>query len=466
MFDTIVSVIISLFTIFLYTLLGIYVLTKNPRERTNQIFVLIMLAFIIWSVGTYNIGLVAENAPLKEALLYTKLQLSGVILALTLFVFFALSLTTVKKVFKNPLSYLIIAPAVYLLSLIWASDVSGLEPIMFSAMKERRQEFFLISGILGITGVYLLLRHYMASKYRQPEQAKIIVAGAISAILVAVTSNIILPMFSDIYFLPLSTLAPAVMGIFFAYAVYQYGFFIRPMPEVSVTSFCGVECTLCSKYIDHNCPGCRFDRERYLNCDAYRCLIKKGYKDCGDCPEILTCLLRKEASENCLVLVPKLDLSTTIHKYDLRPGSTYFVKDEGYDIFLDAVKSGAFGFVVSTMYPEKIKEKYGLCTTPIVWISDEAFDTGVKPDDLTRLSKVIINFMKRTNNAVVFLDGIDTLISINGFEKVQPVIQILNSTAQTTNSCLIISTTMEDEKLNRLKPLFFKKRRTNSHVNT
>ncbi len=106
MFDTIVSVIISLFTIFLYTLLGIYVLTKNPRERTNQIFVLIMLAFIIWSMGTYNTGLMAENTPLQEVLLYTKLQLSGVILALDLFVLFALSLTTVKKVFKNPLSYL------------------------------------------------------------------------------------------------------------------------------------------------------------------------------------------------------------------------------------------------------------------------------------------------------------------------------------------------------------------------
>jgi hypothetical protein len=107
--------------------------------------------------------------------------------------------------------------------------------------------------------------------------------------------------------------------------------------------------------------------------------------------------------------------------------------------------------------PQQIKEKYGLSTTPIVWISEVAFDTGVEPKDLKRLSSLIINFMKKTNNAVVFLDGIDVLISINGFANVQPVVQILSSTAQATNSYLIISTTMENEALSRLKPLYFTK---------
>lgn len=456
------SVIISIFTIFLYTALGIYVLKKNPHERTNQIFVFLMLAFIIWSVGTYNIGLVTENAPINEVLLYTKLQLSGAIIALTLFVFFALSLTNRDKVFDNPLTYLTVIPAVYLLSLIWTSDASGLDTTMFSTMKERMQEFFLISGLLGIAGVYLLLRHYMTSKYRQQEQAKIILTGAISAVLIAVISNIILPMFYGIYLLPLSTLAPAVMGVFFAYAVYQYGFFITPVPEVSVTSFCGVECTMCAEYINDKCPGCKFNREKYKNCEIYKCMTKRGYKDCGECPEIPTCLLRKETSEHCFVLVPKPVSSPAIRKYDLRPGSTYFVKDTGYDLFLDAVKSGAYGFVVSTVHPQQIRGKYGLITTPIVWISDEAFDMGIKPGDLKRLSIIIINFMKKTNNAVVFLDGIDMLISINGFGNVQPVVQVISSAAQTTNNSLIISTNMEGEALSRLKPLFFRRKRSNN----
>lgn len=462
MYTALLSVIISLFTIFLYTGLGAYVMKKNPHERTNQVFLLLMMGFVIWSVGTYNMGLVAENTPFKEILLYTKLQLSGVILSLILFVFFTLSFTKKENVFKNPFFYLITIAGIYLFNLIWTSEASELDIDMFSTMNERKQEFFLVSGILGITGVYLLLRHYMTSKYRQQEQAKIILAGAISAVLVAVTSNIILPVFSGVYLIPLTTLAPGVMGIFLAYAMYQHGFYIRPMPEVSATSFCGVECTLCAQYMDDSCPGCRFDREKYKNCNAYICMIKKGRKDCGECPELVTCQIRKEACGKCLVpgLVPEPSSSSIKPKNELNPGSTYFVKEDGYDIFLDAVKIGNFGFVVSTMPPEQIKEKYGLVTTPIVWISDDAFDTGVKPDDLKRLSKLIINFMKKINNAVVFLDGVDVLILKNGFSKVQPVIQILSSTAQATNSSLIISTKMESEALSRLKPLFFTRRRT------
>lgn len=461
MFHPLISVIISLFTIFLYVALGTYVLKKNPHERTNQMFVLLMLAFVLWSVGTYNAGVAAGDASLQELLLYIKLELSGVIIAFTLFVFFAISLTKKEKAVKNPIFYIAAIPSIYLLGIIWTRDASGMELGIFSAMAGRKQEFFLFSGIFGIAGVYLLLRHYMTSKYRQHEQAKIILTGAIAAVIIAVTSNIILPMFFEIYFVPLSNLAPAVMGIFFAYAVYQYGLFIRPMPEISVTSFCGVECTLCSDYINDKCPGCRFDREKHRNCEIYLCTVKKGYKDCGECPEILTCLLRKEeTSKHCFALAPKPDSSQTILKTDLKPGSTYFVKDDGYDIFLDAVKSGAYGFVASTIHPQQVKEKHGLRTTPVIWISDEAFDMGVRPGDLKRLSSIIINFMKN-NNAVVLLHGIDLLISTNGFSKVQPIIQVLSSTAQTTKSCLIISTNMENEDLARLKPLFFIRHESN-----
>ena len=458
MFNTIFSVIISLFTIFLYVALGTYVLKKNPHERTNQMFVLLMLAFVIWSVGTYSAGTAAQDASLQELLFYIKIELSGVILAFTLFVFFALSLTKKEKAFKNPIFYIAAIASFYLLSLIWTRDASGLELGIFSAMAGRKQEFFMFSGIFGIAGVYLLLRHYMTSKYRQPEQAKIILTGAIAAIIIAVTSNIILPMFFEIYFVPLSNIAPAVMGIFFAYAVYQYGLFIKPMPELSVTSFCGVECTLCADYINDKCSGCRFNREKHRNCEIYICMVKRGHKDCGECPEILTCQLRKETSERCFK--QQLEPSPAKLECELRPGSTYFVKDNGYDMFLDAVKSGAYGFVASTMHPQQVKEKHCLCTTPIIWISDEAFDMGVSPCDLKRLSSIIINFMKN-NNAVVLLDGIDLLISKNGFSKVQPIIQILSSTAQTTKSCLIISTNMENEDLARLKPLFFIRHKSN-----
>jgi hypothetical protein len=379
MLSTITGVIISLFSVFLYVGLGMYVLTKNPRERTNFIFVLLMLVFIIWYVGTYNIGIITENAPIEEILLSIKLQLSDVIIFITIFV---------------------------LLDLILTIDASTLENNVFLLTPQKKPDFFLYSAVFGIAGVYALLRHYMTSKYRQQEQANIIILGSFLAILVAVVSNIILPLFFNIYLLPLSSFAPALMGVFFAYAVYKYGLYKKAVPEISITSFCGVECKLCSQYLNKKCSGCR---------------------------------------------LPEMPV------YDLISGQTYFVKDEGYEKFLDAIKSSIYGLILSTMKPQHIREKYGLITTPLVWISDEAFEDGVNPKNLKRLATVIINFMKQIENAVILLDGIDSLILINGFDNVQHVVQTLCTAAQTTNNILIIQTKMEEDELHRMKPLYFKR---------
>lgn len=438
-----VHAIISLFTIFLYSTLGVYVLAKNPHERSNKVFVLLMLVFILWAAGTYNLGLIVGNASFSEVVLHMRLQLSGVIIALTLFVFFALAFTKTQKDYRNPFNYLIIIPSVYLLYMIWTSDVSRLELAAFSTIGEAKPEFFLSSTIFGVAGIYLLLRHYMSSKYRERELSKLILTGAIVAILSAVIMNIILPMFFDVYLLELSTLAPAIMGIFFAYAVYEYGLFVRPKPEISVTSFCGIDCTLCPEYLDDECAGCRFDRERYTNCNVYKCVVERGYRDCGDCHEIIECLKRREAE--CYGYMPEMKRL----EYCMEPGGTYFVKD-GYHLLLDAVNCGSLGIIATTSEPGKIKEEYRFRSTPLVWISNEAVEMGVKPDDVKRLSALLINFMKKIGNAVVLLDGVDELIAINGFEKMHWVIQILNSTARATKSCLIVSTDMDGENLSKL----------------
>jgi len=456
MLSTLISVMLSLISVFIYVGLGAYALTKNPRERTNFIFVLLMLVFIIWSMGTYNIGIMTENAPLEEILLFMKLQLSGVIISITIFVLFALSVPKKENLLKNPLTYISLIFSIYLLKLILTIDTLTLENNIFILNPQKKLDFFLYSAVFGIAGVYILLRHYITSKYRQQEQANIIILGSFLAILVAVVSNIILPLFFSIYLLPLSSLAPALMGVFFAYAVYKYGLHIKAVPEISITSFCGVECKLCSQYLDKKCSGCRYEDNKYRNCEVYRCVNIKGYRDCGECPEILDCVKRRENTGRCFTSKPGFTDERPVS--DLRPGKIYFVKDDGYEKFLCAIKSCIYGLIISTTKPQDIREKYGLITTPIVWVSDEAFEDGVSPKNLKRLATVIINFMKHIENAVILFDDIDSLILINGFDNVQPVVQTLITTAQTTNNILIIQTKMDDDELHRMKPLFFKRR--------
>lgn len=437
------STIVSLFSIFLYTAMGAYVLKKNPHERTNKIFSLLMLVFIVWSVWTYNTGLIARNAQIADIVLNMKIQVSGLIIALTFLSVFAYS-----RIKKERKVYLIFIFSFYILYLIWTSGISDFEMGMFSTMAGSIKELFLFSAVFGVTGIYLLLKYYSTSKYKQKEQATFMLAGAMSAVVIAVMADIILPMFFEIYSLELITLAPAVMAIFFSYSIYHYGMFIKPVPEISPTSFCGIECTLCPEYMNDTCKGCRFDRKRYSECIVYSCLIKKGFRDCGDCSEMIDCAIREKSP--CYVYQRNFRTMSAC-RYDLKHGHVYIIKGKGYQVFRDAINCGSFGLLATSGDPGEIKEDYSLLTTPVIRISRDDVEMGVYPEDLKRLSGLLINFMNKIDNTVILLDGMDMLIKVNGFEKMHGVLQVINSAVKATNSLLFISTDLEGPDLDKLK---------------
>ncbi len=303
---------------------------------------------------------------------------------------------------------------------------------VFTKISGNLQDYFLLSSVFGIAGIYMLLRYYLKSKYKQPDQAKLITAGAIMAVIVSVTANIILPMFFNIYLLGLTTFAPAVMGLFFAYAVYQYGFCIRPVPEISPTSFCGVNCMACVEYINGKCRGCRFEKDRYMNCDIYQCLVKKGRSGCGDCPEIIGCKKQKEIGLGCFVQQPG---------FFLIPG-TFLVEDNGYEILLDSTKMGKLGIVVTAQLPSKVRQDHGLKTTTVVWIANAP--DAIAPEKMGRLGLMLANSMKKlegSGGGVVLLDAVKELIEENGADKVLNFIKLLDNAAKTHNVALLIAHT-------------------------
>ncbi|MCZ7403114.1 MAG: DUF835 domain-containing protein [Candidatus Methanoperedens sp.] len=424
------SLIVFLFSIIvlLYAGLGVYVLNKNKNDRSNQMFAILMFVFILWSVIIYNINLVASSAPLSEIFPAVKIQFSGMILALAAFVI--LSFTDRKTAIKSPLLLLIILLSLYNLYIIWTTDITQIGVDVLKLVSWNMQDYFILSSVFGIAGIYLLLRYYLKSKYRQPDQAKLIIAGAITAVMVSVTANIILPMFFNIYLLGLTTFAPSVMGLFFAYSVYQYGFCIRLVPEISPTSFCGVNCMECLEYINRKCRGCRFEKDRYMKCDIHICLAKKARSGCGDCPEIIDCKKRKEIGWSCFSQQPRFSLLS----------GTFLVEDKGYEILLDSTKMGTLGIVVTTELPSKIRQDHGLKTTTVVWIANNP--EGTSPEKLGRLGLMLANSMKKleaSGGGVVLLDAVKELVEVNGADKVLNFITLLDKEARTHNVSLLIA---------------------------
>ena len=74
----------------------------------------------------------------------------------------------------------------------------------------------------------------------------------------------------------------------------------------------------------------------------------------------------------------------------------------------------AQGLCFSLRPNEDIRQNYLLQTTPIFWISNHGQDS-VSPSGLEVMANMIVQFLKKSRNPVVLLDGFEYLVLTNGF---------------------------------------------------
>jgi hypothetical protein len=123
--------------------------------------------------------------------------------------------------------------------------------------------------------------------------------------------------------------------------------------------------------------------------------------------------------------------------------STYLVKEtkpeQSYALFLDVLRKGRKGFCVTRVYPQKVREKYGVAVdVPILWLSNVGKEDSVRPKDLEKLSLALEQFIA-TEAGVVLLDGIEYLVTNNNFLTVLRLVQALRDTVAINGATLILS---------------------------
>ncbi|MBU7036540.1 MAG: PAS domain S-box protein [Theionarchaea archaeon] len=133
---------------------------------------------------------------------------------------------------------------------------------------------------------------------------------------------------------------------------------------------------------------------------------------------------------------------TTERKHVLDPSEGYIVRekkpDRSLEIFYDLVTHGIPGFVISREYPEKIRTKYNLLKTPMLWLSRSEMEKTVSPDDLPKLSYIIQDFTRKCEESVVLLDGLEYLFTQVGFKTVVKLLHNLKDTVVINRSRLIL----------------------------
>lgn len=126
------------------------------------------------------------------------------------------------------------------------------------------------------------------------------------------------------------------------------------------------------------------------------------------------------------------------------------------DIFVDHVKHNIQGLCITRQNPELVRERYGLEKTPMIWLSggDATYgETAIKPGNISSLTATITEFVAKTDNGVVLLDGMEYLMVRNGFDSLLKFVQFLNDKIMMSNSkafFCINAGTLDDRQLHLL----------------
>lgn len=151
---------------------------------------------------------------------------------------------------------------------------------------------------------------------------------------------------------------------------------------------------------------------------------------------------------------------------DLAPGNSYLFTERSVPRAYEALKrllaEGRRGLVITRTHPSRVQQQYGF-DCPVMWIAKSiktATGPGVvnlEPTRLMRIHSTISDFIKANPGAVVLLDGLEYLITENGFSSVMKAVQLTNEEVAMSGALLLVPIdprTMETQQLGFLEREF------------
>jgi len=143
----------------------------------------------------------------------------------------------------------------------------------------------------------------------------------------------------------------------------------------------------------------------------------------------------------------------------VKKGQSYLIDEErpikSNEIFVNLVTHGAQGLYITRRFPQEIRNAYNLKLTPIIWLTREKTEENhIDPTDLVELSYTIKEFIKKTSDGVILVDGLEYLITQNEYKEILKFIQSLRDSIATSLSRLIVPldhSTLDEQQFHLLK---------------
>jgi len=142
-------------------------------------------------------------------------------------------------------------------------------------------------------------------------------------------------------------------------------------------------------------------------------------------------LVEEEKPESALRLFSELVI------LPLRPDASIPVSDDSPAATLEFLIPR--GLVITREFPDNLRKRFELQVTPIIWLTESPGDRRIAPTSPAVLTDTLIRFMESNPNGIVLLEGVEYLVTFNGFRKVLRQLDALNETAWVTKTRLLVT---------------------------
>lgn len=141
--------------------------------------------------------------------------------------------------------------------------------------------------------------------------------------------------------------------------------------------------------------------------------------------------------------------SKPVSGIELTPGTSILLREERPDkgpaIIRTLLSSGAKLLSISRMHPEQLRNKFGL-TGSMIWLTKSEYVSEpesevefVSPNSLPVLAEAIQQFLGKNQGGVVFLEGLEYMVSQNDPKSVLRFIQLINEQVLLRKGYLVLS---------------------------
>lgn len=115
-----------------------------------------------------------------------------------------------------------------------------------------------------------------------------------------------------------------------------------------------------------------------------------------------------------------------------------------FEMFSDLLRTNARGLCITRIHPDDLRARYPIGDAGFIWLSKSAGGKGrgmavAEPSALVDIASAISDFASQGGNAAILLEGLEYMISQNGFGSIMRFLQKVNEKVVLNDSYLLIS---------------------------